>query len=105
MSIISEHFDLIKVFGRYRYPPYKIAIILDLPKSKHDFFIAEWSNAKSNLRLAWEAGKALGEVEVMEALDKHAASGQEGAGEAAKALAYLKEKHEVDDLVKSLFGV
>lgn len=82
-----------------------IAILLELTPLQTRVFMQEFDNLDSEVRRYWEKGKLNKQQEIDGALENLVLSGEEGSGDAARALGYLQRKRQVDALKLDLFGV
>ncbi|MGV8094503.1 MAG: hypothetical protein AB2L24_21830 [Mangrovibacterium sp.] len=105
MILTAGQIDEIKRWGRFNIPAAKMAIMLKLSRIDREMFIYEFDDPNSEIRLAWEEGRTLGEIEVMESLETFANAKEEGSGEAAKALGIIKKRQTINQLKRDLFGV
>jgi hypothetical protein len=105
MVITKEQLETIKIIGRYKMPPEKVMVILDIPRRFRAEFLELFNDPESEIRLAWERGSSVAEFENMESLDKVVKDSSEGAGDAAQALSSLRFRQSTEQLRKDLFGV
>ena len=105
MNLSEEQINKIIKWGEYCLPPEKMIIMLDFSKSDGENFIFEFSDNESKIRRAWEYGKTSGELRVMESMENFSMKGEEGSGEAAKTLGYMKSKQRLNQLKSELFGI
>jgi hypothetical protein len=101
----EEILQKIESFGRYDYSPRQIAIMLELsPEMEHDLE-QKMRDPDSLVRRAYDRGHLLARQETIEHLRKNVEKGEEGAGDAARAINYLNRKNKEDEIRKDLFGV
>jgi len=105
MEINNDFLDKIKDLAAYGYGPKTVVLLLELPIVEEKAVLQMFEDPDSDVSRAHEIGKAQSMQEVMQKLDGHVQTGGEGAGEAARALGYLKRKQEDEDYFKDLFGV
>ncbi|GEM_PF-4001320 len=101
----TEQINQIIRWGRFNIPPAKMAIMLRLTLADREAFMFNFDNPDSEIRLAWEEGRTLGEIEVMESLETFVQAKEEGSGEAAKALGIIKKRQTINQLKRDLFGL
>lgn len=105
MIATEGQLDEIKRWGRFNIPAAKMAIMLKLSRNDREMFMYEFDDPESEIRLVWEEGRTLGEIEVMESLEAFANEKEEGSGEAAKALWIIKKRQTINQLKRDLFGL
>lgn len=105
MILTAEQMEEIKRWGRFNIPSSKMTIMLKLSRTDRELFIYEFDDPDSEIRLAWEEGRTLAEIEVMESLEDFAKANEEGSGEAAKALGIIKKRQTINQLKRDLFGL
>lgn len=105
MNLSQENLENIRIWGGYNLPPQKMAILLELSKNDRELFILHFNDPDHEIRLIWEQGRAKSEIEVMESLEKFANKQEEGFGEAAKALGFIKSRQKINQLKSDLFGI
>ena len=105
MNLGKQHLEDIRIWGRFNLPPEKMAILLELSKDDRELFVMRWKDPDDEIRLMWEQGRAKSEIEVMESLENFSRKEEEGAGEAAKALGYVKSRQRINQLKSDLFGI
>ena len=105
MILTTDQTDEIKKWGRFNIPSAKMAIMMKLSRADRELFMYEFDDQDSEIRLAWEEGRTLGEIEVMESLETFANAKEEGSGEAAKALGIIKKRQTINQLKRDLFGL
>lgn len=82
-----------------------ICILHDLSPLQTRIFMQEFDNMDSDIRHHWEKGKLAKQQEIEEKLEAHVVSGEDGAGDAARALGYMQRKRQSDALKKELFNI
>lgn len=105
MNIGEQQLEDIRIWGRYNLPAEKMAILLELNKEERAEFLMRWNDPDDQIRLMWEQGRAKSEIEVMESLEHFSMKEEEGSGEAAKALGYVKSRQRINQLKSDLFNV
>lgn len=105
MNLTEEQLENVRIWGRNCISPEKMAIMLQLSRSEREFFMLEFDNTDSQIRTMWEDGRVKAEIEVMESLEAFSMMKEEGSGEAAKSLAWMKSKQNINQLKANLFGI
>jgi hypothetical protein len=105
MEFTKDILNEITRCGRYDYSPRQIAIVLDLTLNQEKILHQEMENPDSVVARAYEKGKLQAREETIEHLEDTVAKGEEGAGEAAKAIGYLRRRNKEDEIRKEYFGI
>ena len=105
MILTQDKLEEIRLWGRNCIPAEKMAIMLQLSRDDKELFIFEFEDPDSEIRLMWEEGKTKAEIEVMDSLEQFTMKDEEGSGEAAKALGWMKSKQRLNQLKSNLFGI
>jgi len=105
MQINQSFLNKIKDLATYGYGAKNIILLLELPIAEEHAVLQMFEDPDSEVSRALEIGKAQSSQDVMQNLEKHVENGGEGAGEAARALGYLRRKNEDEDFYKDLFDV
>lgn len=105
MNLSQEKLEKVRNWGRFNIPPQKMAVLLCLSANDREEFIVDWQNPYHEIRTMWEDGRVKAEIEVMESLENFANKEEEGSGEAAKALGYVKNRQMINQLKSDLLGI
>ncbi len=105
MEFTQDMLEDIKVYGRYDYSPRQMAIMMELTGAQEKALADQMRDPDSPVRRAYEKGQLTARQETIEHLEATVEKGEEGAGDAAKAIAYLRHRNREDELKKDLFGV
>ncbi len=105
MNLSKDQLEEIRLWGRNCIPAEKMAVMLQLSKNDKKLFIFDFEDLDSEARQIWEDGKTKAEIEVMESMETFSMKGEEGSGEAAKALGWMKSKQRLNQLKSNLFGI
>lgn len=106
MILESEQIlEQIKVFGRYEYSPRQMAVMLELSPEMERELAEKMKDPDSIIRRAYDKGQLTARQETLDHLEKTVEKGEEGAGDAARAISYIRRKNKEDETRKDLFGV
>lgn len=105
MMDFSDRLDDIAYYGRYDYSIRQMAIMMDLTSAEEKAFDKEMQDSDSPVAKAYEKGRLNARQEVIEHLEATVEKQEEGAGDAAKAIGYIRRRNKEDEIRKDLFGV
>ena len=100
--MLTDKIEQIKGYGKFKYSPERITVLLGLTRVDRQTFLQEFENPESDVRLAYEQGVALGEYEIDEALLKMATDDNVIA---ATELSRRRYYANINRIKKELFGI
>lgn len=101
----EEILQEIEQFGRYEYSSRQMAIMLELPPEMEKILQQKMKDPDSVVRRAYDKGQLTARQETIQHLEATVQKGEEGAGDAARAINYIRRKNKEDETRKDLFGV
>lgn len=101
----EEILQEIESFGRYDYSPRQMSVMLQLSPEMEEELEEKMRDTYSVVRRSYDKGQLTARQETIEHLEAAVKKGEEGAGDAARAINYLKRKNKEDEIRKDLFGV
>lgn len=105
MEITDNFLSQITYYGRYEYSIRQMAIMEDMSPAEEKVLEKEMEDPDSQVARAYEKGRLQARQEVIEHLEATVEKQEEGAGDAAKAIGYLRRRNKEDETRKELFGL
>lgn len=105
MVIDSEFLNGVAKYARYNNTPEQILLLLDVNRVEWPPILVLFDDPDSEVYRYYEMGKLKAEHEIIDGLDNMICSGADGAGDAARAIKYMKKQTGHDDLKRELFGL
>lgn len=105
IDINNEFLNGVAQYARYHNTPRQILILLDVPNEYWDVLLPEFEDLSKPIGLFYQKGMLNADNDRIDALDSMILNGDEGAGDAQRAIIYSQKKHTYAELKKKLFGV
>lgn len=101
----EEILEKIEEFGGYDYSPRQMSVMLQLSPEMEKELEEKMKDPYCVVRRSYDKGQLAARQKTIEHLEGTVEKGEEGAGDAARAINYLKRKNKEDEIRKDLFGV
>lgn len=101
----SAFLNGIAKYARYNNTIQQILLLLDVDEMYHAEVIREFEDPTSQVYRFYEMGKLKAEHDIIDGLENMIDSGADGAGDAARAIHYMKKQTGHTDLKRELFGL
>jgi hypothetical protein len=105
MEINDNFLSQITYYGRYEYSVRQMAIMEDMSPAEEEILQREMQDPYSQVARAYEKGRLQARQEVIKHLEETVEKQEEGAGDAAKAIGYLRRRNKEDETRKELFNL
>lgn len=105
MLITPEILNAAEKYAAYGHTIAEILLLCDIPPCDHYEYIQEFDDPNSTLAISYRKGELKAHQERIDNLDNMLESGADGAGDAARAIGYMKKQTGHNDLKRELFGL